>query len=70
MHRIVSAFGVLEYFKKYAPEHPAGPIYPPGHDASRDQGVDSNVYEVKWQQRDDCIVALNACFSLHSYTPI
>ena len=32
--------------------------YPPPHDTSRADGMDTNVYEVKWSHRDDCVSAL------------
>jgi hypothetical protein len=61
-------FGPLESFKSYQPsdkahgnllhEIEAPELLPPPHNASRSSGMSNECWEVKWQQREDCITAL------------
>ena len=66
MKKIVEAFGTLEYFKPYAPDGDSQlkpGDHPPGHDSPRTDTMDPNVWEVKWEHRDDCITALSVTLS-------
>lgn len=59
---IVEAFGPLESFKPYIAEDDNQcdiGNYPSGHNSPRSEVMDSRVWEVKWEHRDDCISALS-----------
>lgn len=59
---IVEAFGPLESFKPYIAEDESQcnvSNYPSGHNSPRSEAMDSRVWEVKWEHRDDCISALS-----------
>ncbi|KLO20673.1 hypothetical protein SCHPADRAFT_16570 [Schizopora paradoxa] len=58
MRDLASCFGPIEYFRRFVPTVD-GPPAPPGHDTARSPRMDEYVWEVKWDHRDDCIIALN-----------
>ncbi|KAH9950895.1 hypothetical protein B0H21DRAFT_407380, partial [Amylocystis lapponica] len=66
MQKLADAFGPVEHFAVYNPDEEGerqndartDKICPHPHDAPRPAGMDANIYEVKWNHRDDCVSAL------------
>ncbi|KAL5519269.1 hypothetical protein ACEPAH_952 [Sanghuangporus vaninii] len=61
IQRMAEAFGPLDSFKALSANESGGHsfTYPLGHDANRSVGMDTGIWEIKWEHRDDCITALN-----------
>ncbi|KAH9049351.1 hypothetical protein EDB84DRAFT_1115251 [Lactarius hengduanensis] len=63
LHRIASSFGPVESFDHRQPEHVDDQerlTYPYPHNADRSAGMDPGCWEVKWENRNDCLTALAA----------
>ncbi|KAH9178738.1 hypothetical protein EDB89DRAFT_1928239 [Lactarius sanguifluus] len=63
LHRIASSFGPVESFDHRQPElvdDQERLTYPYPHNADRSAGMDPGCWEVKWENRDDCLTALAA----------
>ncbi|KAH9004041.1 hypothetical protein EDB86DRAFT_3207589 [Lactarius hatsudake] len=63
LHRIASSFGPVESFDHRQPElvdDQERPTYPYPHNADRSAGMDPGCWEVKWENRNDCLAALAA----------
>ncbi|KAH9081674.1 hypothetical protein EDB83DRAFT_2512528 [Lactarius deliciosus] len=63
LHRIASSFGPVESFDHRQPElvdDQERLTYPYPHNADRSAGMDPRCWEVKWENRNDCLTTLAA----------
>ncbi|KAH9065766.1 hypothetical protein EDB87DRAFT_1679477 [Lactarius vividus] len=72
LHQIASSFGPVESFNPRQPElvdDQGSLTYPYPHNADKSAGMDPGCWEVKWENRNDCLTALAASSPITFSTP-